>query len=393
MLPVILRDMQIGRGRCSFPAVSAKKMIDEQRIRGVSSCPSYNFEVIDSLSDQFSGCQFLDVKEEGKALIGCWGVSSNGADYPSCSQVISYKVSVDHAKAERESRLRDTGKSLLDTNGRFSSNTYGLRFETVDNCINVDSTLVDMTIAPADSDVTVMIYATANSYVSNSYNSYKIITRCKVFLKAVDQLTKEEGKDSMSSPIYNAEWMTNEHIWSCAFDSNHMRVGVGMENCAAVFDVLNESKFKVSSGGKNVIAQQYSKEGDILYLGRRNANISSLICECLIIILMENRPNHILTDNFNGKLKLWDNRTRSCVLELDGHRNSSHKVPCFVDASERFVFAVGEDAIARGWSLGSGELLCSIDCPRNRWGGLNGNAAIILAGLKGDLSVHELPMI
>lgn len=36
-----------------------------------------------------------------------------------------------------------------------------------------------------------------------------------------------QGKDSMSSPIYNAEWKSYEPIWSCAFDSNHMRIGIG----------------------------------------------------------------------------------------------------------------------------------------------------------------------
>lgn len=31
----------------------------------------------------------------------------------------------------------------------------------------------------------------------------------------------------MTSPIYNAEWSTKEPIWSCAFDSNQMRIGIG----------------------------------------------------------------------------------------------------------------------------------------------------------------------
>lgn len=32
-----------------------------------------------------------------------------------------------------------------------------------------------------------------------------------------------------------------------------------MEKCATIYDVLSEESFKVSSGGRNVIAQQYSK--------------------------------------------------------------------------------------------------------------------------------------
>lgn len=32
-----------------------------------------------------------------------------------------------------------------------------------------------------------------------------------------------------------------------------------MEKCATIYDVLSEESFKVSSGSRNVIAQQYSK--------------------------------------------------------------------------------------------------------------------------------------
>lgn len=46
-----------------------------------------------------------------------------------------------------------------------------------------------MLLAPADSDVTCILYATANSFYSNDH---RIITSCSVFLKPVDQLTKEE---------------------------------------------------------------------------------------------------------------------------------------------------------------------------------------------------------
>ncbi|KAI1732875.1 putative WD repeat-containing protein F47D12.9 [Ditylenchus destructor] len=412
IVPNLLRNIQIVGNRCAFPALPSIRLLERERIRNASNTPSYDFEVADNMSDRFAGCQFLDVKEDGKALIGCWGTTGSFLSQyscPSCSRVVSYKVSVDPVAAERASRNRDSDQPVLDTNGRYSCNTFGLRFESVDNCIDVDSTLVDMAIAPADSDVTVILYATANSFISASQ---KIVTCCNIFLRAVDQLTKEEGKTAMESPIYNATWEEFEPIWSCAFNANKMRVGVGMENCASIFDVLTENKFKVSSGGRSVIAQEYSMDGDILFLGRRGANMALLdlrlshqhtVAEFLdsnsscFIRQMEGRSNY---------LKLWDSRTRRCVMDFSGHRNSSHKLPCFVDANENFVFAVGEDTITRGWSLSTGELLCSIDCPQSlqdssdfpqvvyspSWGGVNGNAAIILAAKRDPsiLSVHEL---
>jgi hypothetical protein len=57
------------------------------------------------------------------------------------------------------------------------------------------------------------------------------------------------------------------------------------------------------------------------------------------------------------QIKLWDIRMRRPFCEMQsGHRNTSHKLPCFVDNNENFIFVVGEDAIIRGWSLHTGKV-------------------------------------
>lgn len=409
-LPFIISNRELGFLNPSLQLI--KRCLEEQRLRCLHQNPSYKFDVIDNRSrvGEFAGCQFLDVQEGGKTLIGCWN-----AKYRSQSCIVSYKISVNSVEAQKNSSIRNREKTFLNRRGKCYLNTYGLRFEPVEGDIYVSSTLVDMLLAPADSDVTCILYATADSVISNNY---RINTSCKVFLKPVDHLTKEEGKESMTSPIYNAEWSTKEPIWSCAFDSNQMRIGIGMEKCATIYDVLSEESFKVSSGSRNVIAQQYSKEGNLLYLGRRNANISFLDLRMsnnhkigeftdsnstCFIYRLEKQLNFILTDNFDGTIKLWDVRAQKCILNFEGHKNRSHKVPCFVDDKERFIFAVGEDNIARGWSLNSGELLCSIVCPKSEainsyfprlvysdcWGGLNGNSAILIA-VNSEIYAHEL---
>jgi DDB1- and CUL4-associated factor 4 len=133
---------------------------------------------------------------------------------------------------------------------------------------------------------------------------------------------------------------------------------------------------------------------------------------------MKHRSNYILSENMNGKIKLWDIRSFKCIEEFYGHRNSRHRLPCFVDPTERFLFAgmitsnysifylffsVDEDGVSRGWSLTSTELLCTIPCPRavesradfpriifsENWGGIGGNSAIILA-VDNELRIHEL---
>lgn len=129
------------------------------------------------------------------------------------------------------------------------------------------------------------------------------------------------------------------------------------------------------------------------------------------------------------------------LMTFRGHKNSHYRLPCFVDDDERFVFAgkillllsvslldveatfycwqseqllyriyireililVGEDGVARGWSMRTGALLCALPSPRpveqkseytrivysDRWGGRAGNSAVVLA-VTGDIRVHEL---
>uniref|UniRef100_A0A1I8B8H9 WD_REPEATS_REGION domain-containing protein n=1 Tax=Meloidogyne hapla TaxID=6305 RepID=A0A1I8B8H9_MELHA len=367
------------------------RLIEESRLRSVKQTPSYSSEVLDSWSQRFDSCQFLDVSEDGKTLLGCWSTQRKDifSGHNQCSRVLSFKVNSNSEQARRHAQLLDENpKKLYDTNGRFACNTYGLLFENVlrflnffrlqfdplDNGICLETTnqvLVDMVLAPADRDVTCLLFATASSFY-NSINDKcppRIVTKCNVHLRPIEFNLSEE-------------------------------ICVGMERNARIFNVLTGQNFFVSSGGRNVISCAFSK-----FVDSASSDFVHTLCK---------RPNTLLSENFDGKIKLWDIRTKKELTQMEsGHLNSSHKLPCFVDANEQFIFAVGEDSIVRGWSLHTGELLCvvrspavhnqigasncgsinGVDFPRvtysNSWGGRAGNSALIFA-VNGDLLVHEL---
>uniref|UniRef100_A0A914HYS1 Uncharacterized protein n=1 Tax=Globodera rostochiensis TaxID=31243 RepID=A0A914HYS1_GLORO len=429
-LPMRIQHFQLGSGGASA-ARRMERFVEEGRLRRVDQLPSYSFEVSGTWGQRFTSCQFLDVSEDGRTLIGCWSAERNNILEGHCSRVLSFDVSVDQKASKRDAQRMDVGNSsmLLDSTGRRRCNTYGLCFEPIDNGICLGSSnriLVDMVLAPADRDVTCLLFATARSVYQEQQSvgsCPKIVTKCTVNLRPIEFNLSEEGRESMSSPIYNAQWTSTEPIWSLCFNSNHMKICVGMEN-----------------RGRNVISCIFSKDGNTLFLGRKGADVSMLDLRMSsnhrvgelaqspstgYMHLLQTRPHTLVTENFEGKIKLWDVRGHHHPLaELEaGHRNTSHKLPCFVDAAERFVFAVGEDATVRGWSLHTGELLCSVTSPNTHqrqtlsyeqqlrmsandpqavtgvdfprvvfnssWGGRTGNSALIIAA-DGDLLVHEL---
>ncbi|KAH7724548.1 Protein F47D12.9 a [Aphelenchoides avenae] len=432
-LPIVsvVNRMQLGGGPpVTSNALRFRRNIEEGRLSQVKSTPSHTFEVSAEPGQQFVGCQFLDIRQDGKTLVGCWAVKS-GRQARASSRVMCLNVDVDTDEAQSVSRRYQEGDTMLGTNGKLYSNTYGLRFkpEEEESILIHEPNLVDMSVVKVDTDVTCVLYATADQY-TGEFN--EIRTDCCVTMDPLVELSNDEGLEVSASPMYNFKMRTSLPVWSCAFNTSKTQIGIGTETNATIIDMVKGRRFNVSSGGKNVVAQQFSSDGNLYYLGRRNANMSCLdlrqsrqhtigefedSASTGYIHEMRHRPAYILTENFQGKartslkysskgnlqIRLWDVRMRRSVLDMQGHKNSYHRVPCFVDAGERFLFAVGEDATARGWSLYSGDLLCSIPCPRtvetvsdfprvvysDKWGGVNGNSAVVLA-VDGDLRVHEL---
>uniref|UniRef100_F1KW35 WD repeat-containing protein n=1 Tax=Ascaris suum TaxID=6253 RepID=F1KW35_ASCSU len=383
-----------------------------------NSTPSYTREVLPNHVDRLAGCQFLDVSKDGKTILGCWAVSNWGLPGDSrrtSSRIMCLSVKSDTDIVRRNGLFRDGGKCC---SANEAGNRYGLKFEATSNSIYVlDPNLVDMVTAPVDSDVTCVLYVTASSHLSMQR---KLTTCCRVFIEPVPELSNEEDADEMSSPIYNIRWTCQDEVWSCAWNANKMRIGLGMEENAMIVDVVSEQNFRISSRKKNVLSQQFSQDGELLYMGLRGADmvcsdlrlkshhIVSTFEQCSSvgwIRILRSQPNLLLSENFCGELKMWDIRARKTLMSFKGHKNSHYRLPCFVDDNEKFVFAVGEDGTSRGWSLRSGDLLCAVPSPRpieqrtdfprlvysENWAGRAGNSAIVIA-VEGDIRVHELTL-
>ncbi len=80
-----------------------------------------------------------------------------------------------------------------------------------------------------------------------------------VFLQPIPEMCCIDDEDFLGSPVYNIHWKMEESVCSCAWNSNKMRVGMGMESCGLIVDVVAERKFKLNSLGKNILAQEFSK--------------------------------------------------------------------------------------------------------------------------------------
>ncbi|KAK6024840.1 hypothetical protein OSTOST_09282 [Ostertagia ostertagi] len=306
-------------------------------------------------------------------------------------------------------------------NNGTSCNTLGLEFildgETVDVAQPV---LVDMAVAPVDSDVTCVLYVTAESRVTGQ----GISSMCNVVLQPMSALcTDDDDFEVRNSPIYNIQWsVESSAIYSCAWNSNKTRIALGMEESAKITDVITEKSFTISSRRRNVISQHFAPDGNLIYMGLRDSDVilsdlrmkSHHVTGSLkgsrssgwIRQLRSSYPQCVLIENFRGELKLYD--SRRCDRELmsfSGHRNTHFRLPCTVDCQENFVFAVGSDGCTRGWSLASGDLLCAVPCPRpvddrtdfprvvysSAWGGRAGSSALVLA-VGDSLRIHHLEL-
>uniref|UniRef100_A0A0N5B110 WD_REPEATS_REGION domain-containing protein n=1 Tax=Syphacia muris TaxID=451379 RepID=A0A0N5B110_9BILA len=399
--------------RSVVPCIDLRSCLAESALVHAKSTPNYIQEVVTNNVDSLAGCQFLDVSKDGKTLFGCWAVKESsylgGGRLP--SRFIALDVSCDFDIIKKSGLANDHGKVA---NGSDGKNTYGLQFKAPNVVHEVDPIFVDMVIAPYDSDVTCVLYVTASSHFTRG----KLATLCHVIVEPIPELCTTEGLEFSNSPVYNMRWTSKNEIWSCAWNSEKMRLGLGMEESTMIVDVLSDKNFRISSRKKNVLSQQFSQNGEILFMGLRGEDMvcSDLRLKSRHIVntfegsnsvgwikLLHNHPYSLLTDNFAGELNLWDLRMGRKLMSFKGHKNSHYRLPCFVDDDEHFVFAVGEDGIARGWSMRTGDLLCALPSPRpveekseytrivysDRWGGREGNSAVLLA-VKGDIRVHEL---
>lgn len=371
-----------------------------------------------SSGEHVKGCQFLEIvgSSDDTKVLGCWAIGDGSRNSRKSSKMACLRARLDETTASKAAMQMD---QTVFRNDHALGNTLGLEFVVDGECIDVPQpVLVDMAIAPVDSDVTCVLYVTAESKVT----SQGIASVCNVILQPMSALcSDDDGFEVRNSPIYNIRRsVASSAIYSCAWNSNKTRIALGMEECAKITDVITEKTFKISSCRRNVISQHFAPDGNVIYMGLRDNDVilSDLRMKShhvtgslkgsrssgFIRQLRLSYPNCVLIENFRGDLKLYDiRRTEKEVMSFSGHRNTHFRLSCTVDCQENFVFAVGSDGCTRGWSLRSGEQLCAVPCPRPvddrtdfprvvyscGWDGKTGSSALVLA-VGDSLRIHNL---
>jgi len=231
-------------------------------------------------------------------------------------------------------------------------------------------------------------------------------------------LTDDGGLDTfdLGDETYDPGcWAFESIAWSCAWNPRRRIVTAGLERWSEIIDFETNAKSRLNTKKKTSLVQEFSQDGNTLFMGLRAANVIaydlrngeigySLEQKCVSSLhVMDRDDNYIVAGDYFGKIKLWDLRMQKSVRTFDGQANTHTKLPLIVNEEDSLVIAGGEDGTTRCWSLRTGELLRQIASPypviddqpvpsvcySNCWGGVRGNAAIIL-GIRDELHYYDL---
>lgn len=416
-------------GRCTMARV--ERHIHESRLLNCNPKPSFTIKTPIEHYD-VSGCEFLDVSETGDRIVGTFTVNPNGVAAKH-SAVYVFEVDSIGDTIQSESSRREAYQ-LLPIRSRSNNagfNTLGLTVRPMlrddgfsdepsylDYAVTrYNSFIVDQTLARVDADVTCMLTVTANDTITRNGN---VCSYCTVHLEPLAELSDPEAMPTLNSPIYNKSWREKGNIWSVGWNAPQMSIGFGLESCFRVENLLTDRSFLMSSRKRNVLNHCFSADGNLVYMGLRNDDVikSDLrmnrdhitgqlngACNTTFVrVLEKTRPECVVTEGFDSIIRIWDFRwPKNPMMEMHGHSNNCNRLNVFFDKEERFVFAAGSDGYVRGWSLTSGDMLCSVKTPNHSnpifpravysdcWGGRPGNSAIIMA-VGDSMRVHSLEL-
>ncbi|CAI2348026.1 unnamed protein product [Caenorhabditis sp. 36 PRJEB53466] len=427
--PISLLMNDLTLGRCTISR--AERHIHESRLLNCSPIPSFTIRTPIDHYD-IAGCEFLDVADGGDRIVGTFTVKADGPT-PQHSAVYVFETDSigDTIQSECERReawemtpfrcrpanrgfniLGMTVQPMLNDDGIFDEPSY------LDYAVTrFESFIVDQTLARVDADVTCMLTVTA----SDSVNRHgAVCSHCTVHLEPLAELSNPEATPTLNSPIYNKRWREKGNIWSVGWNAPQMSIGFGLESCFRFENLLTDRSFLMSSRKKNVLTHCFSVDGNLVYMGLRGDDViksdlrmdrdhitgqlNGARSSTFVRVLEKSRPECVVTEGFDSLIRMWDFRwPKKPTMEMHGHRNNCNRLNVFFDRDERFVFAAGSDGYVRGWSLVSGDMLCSIRSPdpsnpifpravySDCWGGRPGNAALIMA-VGDSMRVHTLEL-
>ncbi|VDL80717.1 unnamed protein product [Nippostrongylus brasiliensis] len=307
-----------------------------------------------SSREHVKGCQFLELVGNGEDcnVLGCWAIGDGSRNSRKAAKLACLRVNFDDEEAEKTASKIDEALPLSTCS---SFNTLGLDFSLNGESVDVTQpVLVDMAVAPVDSDVTCVLYVTAESRITDQG---RVASVCNVVLQPMSALCSDDDDFEDGDLIY-----------------------MGLRDSDVILSDLRMKSHHVAGCLRGSRSSGWIRQLRLAY------------------------PQCVLIENFRGDLKLYDSRRSDKeLMSFNGHKNTHFRLPCTVDSQENFVFAVGSDGCTRGWSLASGDQLCAVPCPRpvddrtdfprvvysSAWGGRVGSSALVLA-VGDSLRIHHI---
>ncbi|CAI5445104.1 unnamed protein product [Caenorhabditis angaria] len=366
----LMAGLELGGSR--IPQI--QRQIDEMRLLNHTPRPSFVLKNPIKESGDVIGCEFLEVNEEGNRIIGSFPIGDpySGMSKRQYSSVYVFNVDTNEKLADEECRKKSRGD--CNSNGY---NTMGLVIQPVNTqrinhnnrnyaAFQFEDFIVDQTLAKIDKDVTCLLTVTAQDIMDPITNA--VTSQSNFHANPLVDISNPNclfSTLSKSCPIYNTRWRNTGQIWSLGFNEKMMGVSFGLEDHFRIHDIVADKGFN----GNLVIMGLRSDDLIRSDLRLRSHHITGSLrgtrSTSFVKMLKTAHPDCFVAEGFDNRAGLWDLRfTNRPLLSFKGHRNQHYRMSCFVDPKERFFFAVGDDGVTRGWSLMSGDMLCSIRSPR-----------------------------
>ncbi|VDP10223.1 unnamed protein product [Soboliphyme baturini] len=238
-----------------------------------------HLKIFDYPDETLDNCQFLDGCSDGRTVLGVWTIKERP-----WTRIMCLNVTVDRTSV--------------------SESSYGLHMAPTDNYIYVmERNAVDFCRAQMNTGVTCTLHITIPSRTTGS----------RVFLQPIPELCSVTNPEYLNSAMYNAHWGMNESAFSCTWDTNRMRMCLGMEKYGMILEVLNGSGFKLWSKNRHVLAPRFSKNGDLIFMGLRGSDI---ICSDLRRLC--NRAVYTLPQTFCCSITLFADDRYMIASSLTG---------------------------------------------------------------------------
>ncbi|ESO94176.1 hypothetical protein LOTGIDRAFT_232438 [Lottia gigantea] len=168
----------------------------------------------------------------------------------------------------------------------------------------------------------------------------------------------------------------NQATWTCAWNYNTEKFSVGAEKTCLLIDVETRRLWELNTLNSDPLAQTFSschllysgtKKGQIVTHDLRSKSVRPIKCishkSSISHLLLSTDDKYLYASDYSGKIKVWDMRKNSVVMQYDGLHNEYKRIPFYIDESNTLLYGAGQDGYSRIWCLKTGQLLLNLPPP------------------------------